>query len=179
MNVFVYCSSPNVCKWWKSRYYWIVSKNIKLSIINYSIVSIRNVPAPVPAVKVGSGWLGAEGKNFGVSGKNICISSSRFSLDTNLSLEARISFAGSFSCARGFLSICWKSYIYFVKVDPTEKLRQQRSWTSPGSLRTFEIRSKDFHRHHHNKVNRCLARYSPRAKTTNQMNRKGLAQNEK
>ena len=113
----------------------------------YSIVSIRNVPVPVPAVKVGSGWLGAEGKNFGVSGKNICISSSRFSLDTNISLAAKISFADSFSCAWGFLSICLKFYIYFVKVDPTERLRQQRSWTSPGSLRIFEIRSKDFHRH--------------------------------
>ena len=28
------------------------------------------------------------------------------------------------------------------------------------------------------KVNRCLARYSPRATTTNQMSRQGLAQNE-
>ena len=129
-----YCFSHTMCKWWKES-------------ILFDIVSIRNVPVPVPAVKVGSGWLGAEGKNFGVSGKNICISSSRFSLDTNISLAAKISFADSFSCAWGFLSICLKFYIYFVKVDPTERLRQQRSWTSPGSLRIFEIRSKEFHRH--------------------------------
>ena len=132
--VLFYCSSHNMCKWWKES-------------ILFDIVSIRNVPVPVPAVKVGSGWLGAEGKNFGVSGKNICISSSTFLLDTNISLAAKISFADSFSCAWGFLSICLKFYIYFVKVDPTERLRQQRSWTSPGSLRIFEIRSKEFHRH--------------------------------
>ena len=42
----------------------------------------------------------------------------------------------------------------------------------------YAIQLKLHYRSTFDKVNRCLARYSPRATTTNQMSQQGLAQNE-
>ena len=60
-----------------------------------------------------NGEIYTAGKNFTLPPALTGWTNSTSASYTNISLEARISFAGSFSCAGDFLSLCWK-FIFIV-----------------------------------------------------------------
>ena len=62
---------------------------------------------------------------------------------------------------------CWADYIWRLPISTFEPL-----WYKVINMYETSFTEPIY------KVNRCLARYSPRATTTNQMSRQGLAQNE-